>query len=180
MIRMSVVLTTVFHLVLAGGAAAGGAQPPAVSAAPCSTAEHRQLDFWLGSWEVRDPAGALVGLSQVDAVLDGCVVQERWRGQGTGAGFDGMSLNTYDSATRTWHQHWVDNTGRSTELVGGVRDGRMVLQGGVRHGPNGPQVTRITWEPVDHHRVRQHVERSLDDGRTWSTVFDGRYSRRAG
>ena len=72
----------------------------------------------------------------------------------------------------------MDNTGRSSDLTGGVRDGRMVLRSGVQKRTTGPQLTRITWEVQGADQVRQHVEQSRDEGRTWATVFDGRYSRR--
>ena len=38
----------------------------------------------------------------------GCVLLERWRGNG---GFSGSSLNSWSAASRQWHQHWVDNQG---------------------------------------------------------------------
>jgi hypothetical protein len=40
------------------------------------------------------------------------------------------------------------------------------------------QVQRITWTPLPDGRVRQHWESTTDGGRTWSTVFDGYYTRR--
>ena len=92
------VLVTLLHLATALGAIgaigvigvigdAGPAAPAAAPPAPCGAAENRQFDFWLGEWEVRVPAGGLAGLSQVSAILDGCVILERWQGQGGDAGF---------------------------------------------------------------------------------------------
>jgi len=41
-------------------------------------------------------------------------------------------------------------------------------------------VNRTIWTPLPEGDVRQHWERSTDNGATWTTVFDGRYVRRAG
>ncbi len=167
------VLAALLYLA-AGTGDAGPAPAAAAPPAPCSAAENRQFDFWLGAWEVRVPAGGLAGHSEVSAILGGCVIFERWQDQQ----LEGQSFNTYDPETGTWRQHWVDSAGRSSDLRGGIVDGRMVLQSGVQQGPAGPRLTRITWEVQGTDQVRQHVEQSRDDGRTWATVFDGRYSRR--
>jgi hypothetical protein len=54
-------------LIAASAITTGFAQnsPPAVAAPKppaCIAPEHRQFDFWLGEWEVRGPAGKLVGV----------------------------------------------------------------------------------------------------------------------
>lgn len=158
------------------------ATPPPAAAAPapapqkpCADAENRQFDFWVGEWAVSNPAGKVVGSSTITNTLGGCVIQESWVGTG---GYTGQSFNTYDPGTKTWHQHWVDNTGLSTTMAGKFQDGKMRLQSAVKQTPSGPKITRITWEKIDNDHVRQHVEGSTDDGKTWSTEFDGRYARR--
>lgn len=157
------------------------AAPPAPAAAPpapqkpCADPENRQFDFWVGEWEVSNPAGKVVGSSTITNTLGGCVIQESWVGNG---GYTGQSFNTYNSETKTWHQHWVDNTGLSTTMDGKFQDGKMILKTAVKQTPSGPKITRITWEKIDNDHVRQHVEGSTDDGKTWSTEFDGRYARR--
>jgi hypothetical protein len=153
---------------LPGAAAPAG--PPA-----CQTPEHRQFDFWLGHWTVRAPNGRVAGTNHIESSLDGCALVERWAGSGPSRG---MSLNYYDAATRQWHQTWTDNSGQPLLLNGGLRDGRMVLEG-TAPGPDGrPARQRVTWTPLAGGDVRQHWEVSSDSGATWSTVFDGRYSRR--
>jgi hypothetical protein len=39
-------------------------------------------------------------------------------------------------------------------------------------------VHRITWTPIASDRVRQFWEFSKNEGRTWTTVFDGTYVRK--
>jgi hypothetical protein len=151
------------------------AAPPPAPQKPCADAENRQFDFWVGEWDVSNPAGKVVGSSTITNTLGGCVIQENWVGKG---GYTGQSFNTYDPPTKTWHQHWVDNTGLSTNMDGSFQGGKMILKTGVNKTPSGTKMTRITWEKIDNDHVRQHVEGSSDEGKTWSTEFDGRYARR--
>jgi hypothetical protein len=54
------------------------------------------------------------------------VLHERYA---TPGGYSGESLNIYDASRKLWHQTWVDSTGTLLLLDGGVRDGRMMLEG---------------------------------------------------
>ncbi|MGZ3445268.1 MAG: hypothetical protein ACXWLG_06895, partial [Myxococcaceae bacterium] len=45
---------------------------------PCSTAGHRQFDFWVGDWEVQTPKGTAAGENKVEKILDGCALRESW------------------------------------------------------------------------------------------------------
>src|SRR5712692_8138415 len=47
---------------------------------PCGAPEYRQLDFWVGEWEVRGPLGRHLGDSRVQQILRDCVVFENWSG----------------------------------------------------------------------------------------------------
>jgi hypothetical protein len=140
---------------------------------PCSEPEHRQFDFWLGEWEVRDPEGTLVGHNRISRLFDGCGLLEEWRGV---SGLRGTSLNVYAAGRGHWHQTWVDAGGTLLLLDGGLRDGAMVLEGTTP----GPRHHRISWSLVDGDpdRVRQLWETS-PDGQAWSVLFDGRYKRSA-
>jgi hypothetical protein len=194
----SIVVVTILALMFVGGvsvaigaspAATPAVAPPAIAtpvaappvAAPprCDTAPYRQFDFWAGDWDVTSAGdGSAAGTNNVTLTLDGCVLQEHWRGAG---GSEGTSFNIWDRADARWHQVWVDNHGTRLDLAGGLRDGSMVLEGPERKGPRGGTVRdRITWTPMPDGRVRQHWEQTRDGGATWTTVFDGLYKRRAG
>jgi hypothetical protein len=150
----------------------------APAAHACSEPEYRQFDFWLGRWEVfmAAPDGSRAGSNHIEPTLGGCALIERWAGRD---GFAGISLNSYSKATKQWHQHWIDGQGGLLRLAGGLQGKAMVLEGTNPHPERaGVTVTqRITWTPADDGSVRQHWQRSLDGGATWSTVFDGRYVR---
>jgi len=144
------------------------------AAKACEAAAHRGFDFWLGEWQVRTPDGKLAGANRIESEYDGCVLHERYT---TGRGYSGESLNIYDAARQVWHQTWVDNTGTLLLLEGGLRDGKMILEG--QTTGNDAQVTkhRITWTPNPDGSVRQFWE-STDAKGQWSTAFDGMYTRK--
>lgn len=156
-------------LLIAGVSGAAEAPPP-----PCSAPEHRQFDFWLGSWEVTSPQGQRLGINEITRELGGCVLHEHWVG---GRGMKGESFNAYDAARRVWHQTWMDDRGTVLLLDGGLREGNMVLEGTLP-GPSGKPVRqRITWTPKSPDEVHQHWEAWVDSSASWSTSFLGVYRR---
>ena len=142
---------------------------------PCDNAQNRQFDFWLGQWEVTNPAGKLAGRSRIESLLDGCVLLENWDSP---SGVSGKSFNIFNATTGHWEQFWVDNSGSRLHLRGGMHEGSMVLEG-AQDKPDAAtgivQRERITWTPHADGSVRQHWEASTDDGKTWKTSFDGLY-----
>ncbi|MEO8430984.1 MAG: hypothetical protein ABI592_05695 [Acidobacteriota bacterium] len=144
---------------------------------PCVSAEHRQFDFWVGSWDVVTPDGKPAGTNEVRSILGGCALQENWVGV---RGVTGTSLNAWDAARGLWHQTWIDNGGFVLYLDGGFAGGRMVLSSAKKVAGGADVVNRVTWERIDGSadRVRQLWESSLDGGKTWKVAFDGTYVRR--
>jgi tetratricopeptide (TPR) repeat protein len=149
---------------------------------PCSAAEYRQFDFWLGEWDVFNPAGQKIGTNSITSTNDGCVLLESWR---DARGGTGNSFNFYETNTKRWHQFWVASNGNAAPLSaaadgtpmpmsGGLADGAMVLQSPAGVKPR----NRWTWSKVEGGKVRQHAEQSTDDGATWQTVFDGLYVKK--
>ena len=141
-------------------------------AKPCDSPDHRAFDFWLGEWRVETPDGKLAGHNSITRGYDGCVIEERWRGE---SGSNGTSLNIYDASTKQWHQTWVDNSGLLLQISGQYADGRMQMSG--KRTENGkPMHDRITWSRIEGDRVRQLWEQS-PDGKTWTVAFEGIYIR---
>jgi hypothetical protein len=174
-IRTLVAAMTVASTFSASTLAAESDVPSPPAAASCATAQHRQFDFWLGQWDVTNPAGQLAGHSRIESILGGCVLLENWDSP---SGVSGKSFNIFNAATGQWEQFWVDNSGSRLHLSGGLAAGNMVLQG-VQDKPNAQsglkQHERITWTPNADGSVRQHWETSTDDGKSWKTSFDGLY-----
>ena len=164
---------TAFLSATAAAAQSGATTIPDTVVAACSSADHRAFDFWVGEWDVTNPAGAHAGTSSITRVLGGCALHEDWRGA---SGSRGHSYSSYDRVTRQWHQHWVDLSGNMLRLAGNVVDGAMVLEG-ESATPNGRALNRVTWSREADGRVRQLWQISTDGGGTWTTSFDGYYRR---
>jgi hypothetical protein len=143
------------------------AQPPPPA---CQSAEYRQFDFWVGTWDVYLPNGQKAGENRIEPISAGCALLENWSGRG---GFTGKSLNIYDRDDKRWHQTWVDSSGGLLMIAGSLVDKRMVLS-----SEAGSTWQRITWTPNDDGSVRQFWESSADAGKTWTVAFDGKYVRR--
>lgn len=165
-----------FLLASSAGVADAQTAPTAPPPPSCAVAENRQFDFWLGQWTV-SAGDKHAGDSRIESILSGCVILENWTGAG---GSVGKSFNIYNSQTRQWEQYWVDNQGTRLHLHGGISEGRMVLTG-QQDLPNAKtgktQLERITWTPNEDGSVRQLWETSTDAGETWTTSFDGLYTR---
>ena len=140
---------------------------------PCNSPEFRQFDFWLGEWDVTAPATPGSGSrSRITRINGGCTILEQYT---TPVAYEGTSLNFYDAQRKLWHQTWIDNQGGALYLEGALQGDSMVLS----TASGQESIQRITWTPLDDGRVRQHWEATTDTGKTWATVFDGYYAKRA-
>jgi hypothetical protein len=149
--------------------AAPSAPPPA-----CTAPEHRQFDFWLGSWTVRSPDGKITGTSEISRAARDCAILEQWK---DARGLPGTSINYYDPETKHWHQLWVGGGGTILKLEGEFKNGAMVLEGESDDPRQAkPVKNRITWTPMPKGKVKQQWQNS-EDGEAWTTVFVGIYSR---
>jgi tetratricopeptide (TPR) repeat protein len=136
---------------------------------PCAGEENHGFNFWIGDWTVTSPGReGWSADSSITQQNDGCSIHEAYSSLG---GYTGSSINFYDQNDKKWHQTWIDNQGAALYLEGGVVDGDMVLSDGTN---------RITWSEQPDGRVRQHWETTPDEGRTWTTAFDGYYARKQG
>jgi hypothetical protein len=140
----------------------------------CASAEHREFDFWIGEWNVHAANGKLAGTNSIKREIGGCVLHERYE---TGRGYSGESFNIYDAPRRRWHQTWVDSGGLLLLLEGGLRDGKMVLEGQTTGADQKITSHRITWTPNPDGSVRQLWESTGPDGER-TVAFDGVYTRK--
>ena len=138
---------------------------------PCTAAEHRQFDFWVGEWTVLGPAGKVAGTNSITKIANGCALLEQYT---AARGYNGKSLNAWDASRKKWHQTWVDSSGGVLYLDGEFRDGKMLMTGKTVSA-TGTTLERITWTPNADGGVRQFWEQSTDDGKTWGVAFDGKY-----
>lgn len=142
-----------------------------------SQPEYRQFDFWIGEWEVKNPNDQIVGSSKIDLTVGDCVILENWTG---GGGYTGKSLNYYSFFDKKWHQHWIGSGGIPIDFSGTYDPeekamkytGNGIAQGGVE------VEYKLTFYHLSDDHVRQHWEQSSDEGKTWTTIFDGHYRRK--
>jgi hypothetical protein len=151
-------------------AAARAADAPA-----CNTPNHRAFDFWIGEWQVHTPDGKLAGTNRIERKHDGCVLHEQYT---TDRSYSGESLNIYDASRGVWHQTWVDTSGLLLMLEGGIRDGKMVMEGSTTGANDKLTRHRITWTPNADGTLRQLWESTDADGK-WGVLFDGKYSKKS-
>jgi hypothetical protein len=145
---------------------------------PCATdTMYRQFDFWLGDWEVYGSKG-LAGYSKIERILDSCIILENWTS--ARMGYAGKSFNTYNSSTGQWQQTWVDNAGGSTEFLRGhAEKDKMIFYADKNTDAKSKQfLRRLTFYKLSNEKVRQHGERSDDEGKTWTTEYDLEYRRK--
>lgn len=141
---------------------------------PCSSAEARQFDFWLGEWEVF-AGGKLAGRNKISSASGGCALLEEYEGV---KGYQGKSLNFYNTGIGKWQQLWVGSAGDILLLTGDYKDGKMVLEGESTQQDT-KVLDRITWHNNSAEgTVRQVWEKSSDEGKTWKIVFDGLYKKK--
>ena len=145
-------------------------------AADTPAPEARQFDFWLGDWDVTWGEGERAR-NRVEAILDGCVVQENFDGAPSSP-LQGMSLSVYSASQRQWHQTWVDNSRNYWSFSGGWQGDRMVLGTEVERDGR-PVRLRMVWFNIRRDTLDWNWERSDDGGLTWSVQWHLRYTRRA-
>lgn len=143
---------------------------------PCDTIAHaRDLDFWVGDWDVYTTARQLAGHSSVQRILASCVILENWTGS---LGGEGKSFNWFNTTTREWQQTWVSAQASSTEYREGRLEGnRMVLLAETQTPQGAKTTTRLSFANLGPNKVRQLFEQSADGRQTWVTTTDLIYVR---
>ena len=89
----------------------------------------------------------------------------------------GQSLNGYDFLTKGWSQDWIGSGGDVLHLRGGLRDGKMVLEGEGLTPAGAKIMHRAIWSLELDGRVRQFWVTSANGGATWDPFFDGWYRK---
>jgi len=151
-----------------------GTDLPIVDGRPVDVPDRGQFAFWVGSWQVRQLAGAEVdGTNEVGWALDGTVLWEQFSAGSDP--FTGWSFSV-PLAGHGWVQTWVDNTGAYLDFVGGWCGDRMVLERST--GAAAPARQRMTWHSItDRGFVWDWAARS-DPATDWELTWQLRYDRR--
>ena len=146
---------------------------------PCAAAEQKQLDFWVGEWDLTWPgtkAGETGhGTNSIQRIMDGCVVQENF--SGLAQHLRGTSVSIFDATAGKWKQTWVDNEGGYLDFTGEFKDGQMILQREAT-GPSGTKfLQRMVWKNISLNEFDWSWESSHDNGKTWQVQWPIHYRR---
>jgi Protein of unknown function (DUF1579) len=170
-------------LALLIGTCVTGAQGRTTAAPPkpCSEPEQKQLDFWVGEWELTWPGHSVGerahGTNRVQRILDGCIVEENFS-SGDAMHLRGKSVSVFDAGARRWKQTWVDNEGGYLDFAGEFKDGRMMLAREATR-PDGSKVQqRMVFKNITHDEFDWSWESSKDGGKTWTVVWPIHYQRK--
>jgi hypothetical protein len=145
------------------------ASAPAAQPQPCADAKQKQLDFWVGDWDLTWPGekqGEIAsGRNSIKRIMDGCVVQENFSG-GDSMPLRGMSVSLFDTTIGKWKQTWVDNAGSYLDFVGEFKDGQMILAREASR-PDGTRfLQRMVFKNISPNELDWSWEASKDNGRT--------------
>lgn len=150
-----------------------------LAAEPCRDAkghpEYRQLDYWVGEWNVFNPAGVQVGKSRIEKIVGDCIILENWMGNG---GNDGKSFNKWNPQLARWEQFWASSAGETTFFYGQLEGKNIVYHTDALPQPGGGTAQRrLTFFDLGPNEVRQFSEISSDGGKTYVTEYDFTYKR---
>ncbi len=151
------------------------------SAQPCAASEFRQLDFWVGDWDLTWPGQngqpEQHGRNRVERELGDCVIHEHFSDEATPP-FQGTSVSVFNTRNGKWQQTWVDNQGEYLDFVGEFKDGQMVLSREAV-GKDGKKFhQRMVFKNIKPDSLDWSWERSDDGGATWKVMWPIHYQRR--
>lgn len=148
---------------------------------PCQDGEFRQMDFWLGHWDLTwtAPDGTEAkGKNSITLMPYGdCVITERFDG-GETIPLDGMSVSVYSKPHKLWRQTWVDNQGGYFALTGGPQeDGTFVLNMD-RIDENTPY-SRMVFEGITEDSLVWRWQGKREDADDWADQWVIHYKRQS-
>jgi Protein of unknown function (DUF1579) len=163
------------------------ANPPEPPSKACAAPENRQLDFWLGEWDLTlrarksptsDEWDEAKATNQVRSRYGGCVIEESFAAAGPESPWAGMSVSTYLPQAMKWRQTWVDDQGNYIALSGGWQDGKMTLYGEPRAKDGKTIQMRMVFSEIRPDHLYWTWERTEDGGGAWTPMMTIQYTRK--
>ena len=157
---------------------AQAAQAPAPKS--CTEPEYRQLDFWLGAWDLEwDQADGSKGTGTniiTKSPYGDCVITENFDGAPS-MKFKGMSVSTWHKPLKTWRQTWVDDQGGYFALSGGPNDDGTFALTTTRLNDKGPY-QRMIWTNIQQDSMTWHWQGHKPGETEWKDLWVIRYRRK--
>jgi hypothetical protein len=180
MVRLSSIVA-VLGLAATAAHAQTATAPATPPPPPCAAPEFRQMDFWVGDWDLEfDTGPGKVATASNRITRDefgDCVIVEHF--SQPDIGYVGGSVSTYDRVSKVWRQTWVDNGGAYIELEGGPVSGRphlFELRTTRDIGPAPRKPYRMIWERASADRLVWRWQ--VADGAGWKDSWVLRYRRK--
>ena len=141
--------------------------------APNPQCRNRELDFWIGDWDVVVHAQGqdARGRNRIESTFAGCVIEEHFHAEGPGDPWNGHSVSMFSNGV--WRQTWVDDGGSFLAFTGGMQDGKMILVGEAQQGAQ----KRMVFSDIKRDSLHWSWERTADGGKTWSPIMTIEYRR---
>jgi tetratricopeptide (TPR) repeat protein len=150
------------------------------NAYPCKSDDnYTRFDFWVGDWDVY--VGNLkIAESKISFSRGNCGILEDYQ---TSQIVGGNSLSYFDSYAKKWKQTYADQTGsvsyyeETDSPYGGTL--QFISKSTIFQGNNSPTPwIKMTYYDNEDGSVRQYLETSIDEGKTWTSAFDAIYKRK--
>lgn len=148
------------------------------NAYPCQTnPQNHEFDFWVGDWNVfQTGMDYQVGKQKIEKVSGGCIVLENWTA--TSVPGEGKSMNFISPKTGKWEQVWMGSGGVYLNYYNGeYKDGAMCYEGDGVDKAGKKLLFHLIYFNLSKESLRQLLERSDDEGKTWTSVYDFTYKR---
>ena len=145
---------------------------------PCEAPQQKQLEFWVGEWNLTWQGEIGRGTNSIRRVLETCVVEENFSGENA-MHLRGMSVSIFDTRAGKWKQPWVDNEGGYLDFVGEFKDGQMILSRDAVRPDGTKAIQRMVFKNITHDEFDWSWESSTDSGKTWQVQWPIHYKRKA-
>jgi hypothetical protein len=150
---------------------------------PCTSAEARQLDFWLGEWDLSwpaeqaggEPGETMTGTNRLTKLFGDCVIEENF--STSDASYHGRSLSVFDANAGIWRQTWVDSQGAYLVFTGGMERDEMILSTTPLVDGDQVIVNRMVFSDITPTSLYWRWQRTTDSGVTWSDNWTITYTR---
>lgn len=143
---------------------------------PCGAASYRQLDFWVGEWNVfKTGDNVQTASSRIEHSMGDCGIKESFTSANAPGGkYSGTSYSSYDRKDGKWHQMYIDTNGSVGLYVGGLKGADMEFIATGREGV----LNKMTYRPLADGSVEQIGMISADQGKTWQAGYDLTYRKK--
>ncbi|HEX6222236.1 MAG TPA: DUF1579 family protein [Acidimicrobiia bacterium] len=153
-------------------------------AQPCASPKARQLDFWLGEWDLSWPAEQAggeqgerqTGYNRITKLFGDCVIEENFTTDD--ASFRGHSVSVYDEKAGMWRQTWVDSAGGYLAFTGSFDGKTMELRTEPSERDGETVVQRMVFSDIADDSLEWAWQGSRDGGETWNDLWNISYRRR--